>query len=64
MMRMLMRTLRELGSAGLHFLVTPTNQRAADFYRHLGFTEIPRRDGPLVFAMDLRPADLKGALAP
>jgi ribosomal protein S18 acetylase RimI-like enzyme len=64
MMRMLMRTLRELGSAGLHFLVTPTNRRAADFYRHLGFTEIPRRDGPLVFAMDLRPADLKGALAP
>jgi ribosomal protein S18 acetylase RimI-like enzyme len=56
MMSTLMCALRELGSAGLHFFVTPTNRRAADFYRHLGFTEIPRADGPLIFAMDLRPA--------
>ena len=64
MMSTLMGALRELGSPGLHFFVMPTNQRAADFYRHLGFTEIPREDGPLIFAMDLRPAGLRRALAP
>jgi len=64
MMSTLMRALREHGSAGLHFLVMRTNQRAADFYRHLGFTEIPREEGPLIFAMDLRPAGLRRALAP
>ena len=64
MMSTLMRALGEFGSAGLHFFVMRTNQRAADFYRHLGFAEIPRGDGPLIFTMDLRPAGLKGALAP
>jgi ribosomal protein S18 acetylase RimI-like enzyme len=64
MMSTQMRALREFGSAGLHFFVMPANRRAADFYRHLGFTEISREYGPLVFAMDLRPADVKGALAP
>jgi ribosomal protein S18 acetylase RimI-like enzyme len=39
----------------VHFFVYRTNQRAAGFYRHLGFTLIPA-EGPLLFAMDLRPA--------
>jgi ribosomal protein S18 acetylase RimI-like enzyme len=55
LMDTLMRALREQGSVGLHFFVSLTNQRAAGFYRHLGFTVIPAK-GPIVFAMDLRPA--------
>jgi ribosomal protein S18 acetylase RimI-like enzyme len=55
LMNTLIRALREQGSVGLHFFVQPTNQRAAGFYRHLGFTVISA-EGPVVFAMDLRPA--------
>jgi ribosomal protein S18 acetylase RimI-like enzyme len=49
------RALREHGSVGLHFFVQPANERASGFYRHLGFTVISA-EGPVVFAMDLRPA--------
>jgi ribosomal protein S18 acetylase RimI-like enzyme len=55
LMNTLICALREQGSVGLHFFVQPANQRAAGFYRHLGFTVISAT-GPAVFAMDLRPA--------
>jgi ribosomal protein S18 acetylase RimI-like enzyme len=55
LMNSLIRALREQGSVGLHFFVRPANQRAAGFYRHLGFTVISA-EGAVVFAMDLRPA--------
>jgi ribosomal protein S18 acetylase RimI-like enzyme len=48
--------LRERGSVGLHFFVSPGNKRAADFYRHLGFT-VFSADGPVIFVRDLRSAD-------
>jgi ribosomal protein S18 acetylase RimI-like enzyme len=51
----LLTALRERGSPGLHFFVSPANERAADFYRHLGFT-LFSADGPLIFVMDLRAA--------
>ena len=47
--------LREQGSVGVHFFVSPTNHRAIGFYRHLGFTVISA-EGPVIFAMNLRPA--------
>lgn len=49
------RALRQQGSVGLHFFVWPSNQRAVGFYRHLGCTMISA-EGPVIFAMDLRPA--------
>jgi ribosomal protein S18 acetylase RimI-like enzyme len=55
LMNTLTCALREQESVGLHFFVQPANQRAAGFYRHLGFTVISA-GGPVVFAMDLRPA--------
>jgi ribosomal protein S18 acetylase RimI-like enzyme len=55
LMTTLIRALREGGSPGVHFFVRPANQRAAGFYRHLGFTMISA-EGPVIFAMDLRPA--------
>ena len=55
LMNTLLRALREQGSVGLHFFVWPANQRAVGFYRHLGFTVISA-EGPVIFAMDLRPA--------
>jgi ribosomal protein S18 acetylase RimI-like enzyme len=55
LMNTLMRVLRDQGSVGLHFFVSPTNQRAVGFYRHLGFSAVSA-EGPIVFAMDLRPA--------
>jgi ribosomal protein S18 acetylase RimI-like enzyme len=55
LMNTLMRALRENGSVGVHFFVRPANQRAVGFYRHLGFTVISA-EGPVIFAMDLRPA--------
>jgi ribosomal protein S18 acetylase RimI-like enzyme len=53
LMGTLMWALREQGSVGLHLFVSLTNQRAAGFYRHLGFTMISAED-PVIFAMDLR----------
>ncbi|HEY1914757.1 MAG TPA: GNAT family N-acetyltransferase [Streptosporangiaceae bacterium] len=44
--------LREQGSPGLHLHVNPGNQRAAAFYGHVGFTELPS-EGPRLFVMDL-----------
>jgi ribosomal protein S18 acetylase RimI-like enzyme len=55
LMNTLIRALRERGSVGVHFVVWPTNQRAIGFYRHLGFTVISA-EGPVIFAMGLRPA--------
>jgi ribosomal protein S18 acetylase RimI-like enzyme len=54
LMDTLVRALREQGSVGVHFFVQAANQRAAGFYRHLGFTVISA-EGPVIFAMDLRP---------
>jgi ribosomal protein S18 acetylase RimI-like enzyme len=56
LMNTLIRALREQGSAGVHLFVWPANQRAIGFYRHLGFSVIPA-EGPVTFAMDLRPAE-------
>jgi ribosomal protein S18 acetylase RimI-like enzyme len=44
--------LRDLGSPGVHLVVGRGNVRAAGFYRHVGFTELP---GTVVriFAMEL-----------
>ena len=44
--------LREQGSRGVHLIVGHGNRRAADFYRHMGFTEFPAT-GPHIFTMDL-----------
>lgn len=53
MMTTMLDALRARGSAGVHFFVSPRNQRAIGFYRHLGFTETPHHDA-LIFTMDLR----------
>jgi ribosomal protein S18 acetylase RimI-like enzyme len=45
--------MRNQGSRGLHLNVTIGNERAASFYRHIGFTELPAT-GTQLFAMDLR----------
>ena len=45
--------LRDQGSPGLHLHVGPANQRAAEFYAHVGFTEQPGVP-PRLFTMDLR----------
>ncbi len=42
--------LRDQGSHGVHLHVTRGNQRAAGFYRHLGFAELPADDAQ-VFTM-------------
>jgi len=42
--------LREQGSPGVHLLVGRANQRAAGFYSHVGFKELPSTDAH-VFAM-------------
>jgi ribosomal protein S18 acetylase RimI-like enzyme len=44
--------LRNRGSHGLHLHVTHSNQRAAGFYRQLGFAELPA-DDVHVFTMNL-----------
>ena len=49
--------LREQGSPGVHLLVGRGNQRAAGFYRHVGFSELPASFAR-IFALDLR--DLRG----
>jgi ribosomal protein S18 acetylase RimI-like enzyme len=51
----LTRALRARGSAGLHLHVGLGNQRAAGFYRHVGFAPYPATD-VAIFTMDLRDA--------
>jgi ribosomal protein S18 acetylase RimI-like enzyme len=43
--------LHDQGSHGLHLHVRPANQRAAGFYRHVGFAEFPA-DDVRVFTMN------------
>jgi ribosomal protein S18 acetylase RimI-like enzyme len=45
--------LRQAGVPGVHLGVSPTNERAKGFYRHLGFDDVSR-DGKVTFAMSLR----------
>jgi ribosomal protein S18 acetylase RimI-like enzyme len=45
--------LRSAGSPGVHLHVSPANQRAVAFYRHLGFAPVPGAASPAL-AMDLR----------
>ena len=58
--------LRDRGSRGVHLHVPRGNQRAAGFYRHLGFTELPATAAELpapslrLFGMDLRDASWGG----
>ena len=58
--------LRDRGSRGVHLHVPRGNQRAAGFYRHLGFTELRATDAELpapslrLFGMDLRDASWGG----
>jgi len=58
--RTLIAALRDQGSRGVHLYVPRRNRRAAGFYRHFGFTELPPSDfealGVHLFAMDLREA--------
>jgi len=49
--------LHDQGSPGVHLLVGRANQRAAGFYSHVGFTELPSAHAR-VFVMDLK--DLRG----
>jgi GNAT superfamily N-acetyltransferase len=50
----LITSLRTKGSTGVHLHVRHGNQRAAGFYRHTGFAELPGTTGR-TFAMTLRP---------
>jgi len=56
----LIAALRDQGSRGVHLHVARGNRRAAGFYRHIGFTEIPATGTGLPalqlhrFGMDLR----------
>ena len=52
LMATVITALRDQGSGGLHLHVSQGNQRAAVFYQHLGFAELPA-DGVRVFTMDL-----------
>ena len=60
LIKTLITALRRQGSRGVHLHVPRANQRAAGFYRYLGFTELPATDAELpaphlhLFAMDLR----------
>jgi ribosomal protein S18 acetylase RimI-like enzyme len=49
----LISALRDRGSPGVHLTSGRKNQRAAGFYRHVGFTELPAA-GVHIFAMDLK----------
>lgn len=53
LMQALTAALRDQGSRGVHLHVSPGNQKAASFYRHLGFTQLPATETHL-FGMDLR----------
>lgn len=60
----LITELRHRGSRGVHLHVSDGNQRAAGFYRHLGFTELAATAGEVpylhLFAMDLHAAAVVG----
>jgi ribosomal protein S18 acetylase RimI-like enzyme len=45
--------LRERGSRGLHLDVAADNSNAIDFYRHLGFAEVHRRETSILMGMRL-----------
>ena len=45
--------LKEHGIAGVHLGVSPQNDRAKGFYRHLGFEDISR-DGKVTFGLRFR----------
>jgi GNAT superfamily N-acetyltransferase len=59
LIKTLIAALREQGSRGLHLHVPFGNRRAAGFYRHFGFAELPATDAELpapglhLFAIDL-----------
>ena len=46
--------LRGQGSRGVHLHVSRSNERAASFYRHIGFTGLPAIGQSHLFGMDLR----------
>ena len=48
----LVARLREQGSPGLHLMVGRGNERAPEFYRHVGFAQLPSADIS-IFTMDL-----------
>jgi GNAT superfamily N-acetyltransferase len=48
-----LEALRQAGVRGVHLGVSPTNERAKGFYRHIGFTDVSR-DGRVTFAMSFR----------
>jgi len=50
----LISSLRSQGSTGVHLLVGRANLRAAGFYRHIGFAELPGT-AVRIFAMMLQP---------
>ena len=60
MTKMLIAALRDQGSPGVHLHVPRSNQNAAGFYRHIGFTELSATAAELpaphlhLFAIDLR----------
>jgi GNAT superfamily N-acetyltransferase len=53
MIETLIAAMRDQGSVGVHLHVNLRNQRAASFYGHIGFTQLPATDTHL-FGMDLR----------
>ena len=59
LVKTLIAALRHRGSRGVHLYVPRGNQRAAGFYRHIGFTELPATPDELpaphllLFGMDL-----------
>lgn len=48
-----LEALRQAGVRGVHLGVSPANERAKGFYRHIGFTDVSR-DGRITFAMSFR----------
>lgn len=48
-----LEALRQAGVRGVHLGVSPANERAMGFYRHLGFADVSR-DGRITFAMSFR----------
>lgn len=53
LIRRLLAELAGAGSTGVHLGVDPANQRAAGFYRRVGFHEVARRPGVTYFATGL-----------